>query len=399
MPRRRDVIGLLGATAGAAAVGLGAAVSGTSGDDGDDHDHGGGSGGGDSAVAYVRNVEEVRGHLTSSVELLDRGREDDAALHASHGPDYFAPVLTPVRDEEPALATRLRGLLRSASERISTSDAEEYEQFVTEDVFPLLDDAVAAVVAEETRDSVAFDVRVMDALAGRIAEEYAAAVPEAGTVELAGEYWDGRGFLTRIEHRHEAVGDDLDDATAGALALSVLLYDGVFKGSAAGFLFMGASRGLNVLLGVAAAGVALIELPTWVLAVPVLVSLYIAGVTYMAEGETDAGGRGPVLAAMAGAVAATLGVVALVAVRQPPPVEMGLAFVFLIGFLVWVGRPLRAAYADPAPDVVGPAVGACVLGLSVLDAAFAAVVGAAWATAALAFVVPAVGLSRAFDVT
>jgi len=218
MPRRRDVIGLLGATAGAAAVGLGAAVSGTSGDDGDDHDHGGGSGGGDSAVAYVRNVEEVRGHLTSSVELLDRGREDDAALHASHGPDYFAPVLTPVRDEEPALATRLRGLLRSASERISTSDAEEYEQFVTEDVFPLLDDAVAAVVAEETRDSVAFDVRVMDALAGRIAEEYAAAVPEAGTVELAGEYWDGRGFLTRIEHRHEAVGDDLDDATAGALA-------------------------------------------------------------------------------------------------------------------------------------------------------------------------------------
>jgi len=188
-------------------------------------------------------------------------------------------------------------------------------------------------------------------------------------------------------------------ATAGALALSVLLYDGVFKGSAAGFLFMGASRGLNVLLGVAAAGVALIELPTWVLAVPVLVSLYIAGVTYMAEGETDAGGRGPVLAAMAGAVAATLGVVALVAVRQPPPVEMGLAFVFLIGFLVWVGRPLRAAYADPAPDVVGPAVGACVLGLSVLDAAFAAVVGAAWATAALAFVVPAVGLSRAFDVT
>jgi 4-hydroxybenzoate polyprenyltransferase len=188
-------------------------------------------------------------------------------------------------------------------------------------------------------------------------------------------------------------------ATAGALALSVLLYDGVFKGSAAGFLFMGASRGLNVLLGVAAAGVALIELPTWVLAVPVLVSLYIAGVTYMAEGETDAGGRGPVLAAMAGAVAAALGVVALVAVRQPPPVEMGLAFVFLIGFLVWVGRPLRAAYADPAPDVVGPAVGACVLGLSVLDAAFAAVVGAAWATAALAFVVPAVGLSRAFDVT
>jgi 4-hydroxybenzoate polyprenyltransferase len=188
-------------------------------------------------------------------------------------------------------------------------------------------------------------------------------------------------------------------ATAGALALAVLLYDGVFKGSAVGFLFMGASRGLNVLLGVAAAGVAPTELPAWILAIPALVGIYIAAVTYMAEGETGADGRGPVLAAIGGATIATLGVVALLAARRPPPVAAAVAVVLLVAFLVWIGRPLRAAYADPTPEVIGPAVGACVLGLTPLDAAVAAVAGPAWALATVAFVVPAAGLSRVFDVT
>jgi len=89
----------------------------------------------------------------------------------------------------------------------------------------------------------------------------------------------------------------------------------------------------------------------------------------------------------------------LLAARRPSLTAVGLAIALLLAFLVRVGRPLRAAYADPAPDVIGPAVGACVLGLTVLDAAFAAIVGPAWALAALAFVVPAAGLSRVFDVS
>jgi 4-hydroxybenzoate polyprenyltransferase len=188
-------------------------------------------------------------------------------------------------------------------------------------------------------------------------------------------------------------------ATAGALALAILLYDGVFKGSAAGFLLMGASRGLNVLLGVAAAGVRPTELPAWILLVPAIVVLYIAGVTYMAESETGVDGRGPVLAAIGGAVIATLGVVALIAARRPPPVAAVVAVVLLVAFLVRVGRPLWAAYTDPTPGVIGPAVGACVLGLALLDATIAATAGVAWALATVAFIVPAVGLSRVFDVT
>lgn len=187
-------------------------------------------------------------------------------------------------------------------------------------------------------------------------------------------------------------------AVAAVLALTILSYDGAFKGTALGFLFMGSTRGLNVLLGSAAAGVAPTALPAWVLAVPAVVLLYIAGVTYMAEGETGEGARRAVLAAAGGAAVAALGGLTLL-VRAPSPLGIATGGILLVGFLVWVGRPLRAAYADPVPGTIGPAVGACVLGLVVLDAAFAATAGVAWALAALAFLPPAIGLSRVFDVT
>lgn len=171
-----------------------------------------------ASVTFVRNVEEVRGHLTSSVALLNEDRPEDAALHAGHGSDYYAPVLTPLRDEDPELATDLRGHLTGLDEEVESSTASEYETYVNDEVFPLLTDAVEAVVDSETRNTQSFDVRVMNALADRIADEYSAAVPEAGTIDLVGEYWDGRGFLTRIEERY----DSLSDFTAGSETLDSL---------------------------------------------------------------------------------------------------------------------------------------------------------------------------------
>jgi 4-hydroxybenzoate polyprenyltransferase len=235
------------------------------------------------------------------------------------------------------------------------------------------------------------------------AEEDARERPErpipSGDVSRRGALFVGILLLTTGAELAFLAGGVAGGATAATLVLAVLLYDGVFKGSAVGFLFMGSSRGLNVLLGVTAAGVVPTTLPGWALAVPALVVLYIAGVTYMAEGETDADGRGPVLAAVGGATIATLGVVVLLVARRPPLAAAGVGGVLLAAFLVWIGRPLRAAYADPAPDVIGPAVGACVLGLTIFDAAVAAIAGPAWALATVAFVVPAVGLSRVFEVT
>jgi hypothetical protein len=237
MQHRRTFLGSAGAVAVAALAGCqgtdgteatddstdgsaqgGGASDGGDGSTGADAGDGGGSGDSmDAAVTYARNVEEVRGHLTSSVALLERGRRKDAALHAGHGSDYYGPVLTPLRDVEPDLATRLRGRISGLESRVRSLSAGEYASYVDEEVFPLLEEAMAAVVPADLRDTREFDVRVMNALAGRIAGEYTAAVPSAGTVELAGEYWDARGFLTRIEARYGDAGSGLDGAGGDAL--------------------------------------------------------------------------------------------------------------------------------------------------------------------------------------
>ncbi|GAA0474578.1 UbiA family prenyltransferase [Halococcus dombrowskii] len=187
---------------------------------------------------------------------------------------------------------------------------------------------------------------------------------------------------------------------AAALATVIALYDGVLKGSPAGFLAMGSARGLDVLLGTAAGTTAATAaLPAWALAIPVVITLYIAAVTYMADNEATTTERGAVAAAAAGVLLAVLGVLAAVVTTGPSLVRTAFAVGLIGGFLVWTGRALGPAYATPRPDTVGPAVGTCILALVVLDAAFAALAGVEWALAVLVFLVPAVGLSRLFDVS
>lgn len=184
---------------------------------------------------------------------------------------------------------------------------------------------------------------------------------------------------------------------AAAVAGGIVLYDGALKGSFVGFATMGAVRGLNVLLGTTA-GTSPTPSASSVVVV-LAVATYIAAVTFMAAGETESGGRGSVLVAGGGAVVAAAVLGGRLAVVRPGAVETGAAVLLGVGFLAWTGRALRGAYRDPVPSVVGPAVGTCILALVVLDAAFAASVGAAWGLAALAFLVPAVGLKRWFRVS
>lgn len=186
---------------------------------------------------------------------------------------------------------------------------------------------------------------------------------------------------------------------AGLVALAIAGYDGVAKHTPAGSPTMGATRGLNVVLGTAAAGAAVLEFPRYALAVPAVIAVYITFVTHMAAAETQGGNPRAVALAGDGAALAVVALGFLLLAVRPPALETALAVVLAGAFLVWVVRPLTAAYRDPSPDRVGPAVGACVLGLVFLDAAFAAAVGIGWGLAALAFLLPAVGLARAFDVT
>lgn len=226
---RRDLLGSMGAVALAAVAGCQetrasnatlSSVSGAASSTGDPSESA--ADGPDSiatAVTFVRNVEEVRGHLASSASLLEQDRQDDGLLHAGHGSDYYGPVLTPLRDEDPELATELRGHLSGLEGSARSMSASEFESYIDSQVSPLLTDAVEAVVDEETRTSQSFHVRVMNALAGRIADEYIAAVPSAGTIDLVGEYWDARGFLTRIEERYATLDAEF---TAGGSSLAQL---------------------------------------------------------------------------------------------------------------------------------------------------------------------------------
>lgn len=186
---------------------------------------------------------------------------------------------------------------------------------------------------------------------------------------------------------------------AGLVAIAIVAYDGLLKGSAAGFLAMGITRGLNIVLGTTAVGSVALESPIQLLGVPAVVTAYIAAVTFMATRETEGGNRRAVAVAAAGAVAAVASLGWFLVGLEPAALEVAVALAFAAAFCWWVGRPLRTAFADPVPGTVGPAVGACVLGLVLLDAAFAAAVGVRWGLAAGLFLVPAVGLSRAFDVT
>jgi 4-hydroxybenzoate polyprenyltransferase len=197
---------------------------------------------------------------------------------------------------------------------------------------------------------------------------------------------------------------------AGLLAVVVAAYDGLLKGGPAGYLAMGTARGLNVLLGASIAGPTLIaaleravQAPIGsaglLVTVPVVVVGYIAVVTAMADDEATGGSRRRILATgVASGVAATVVGAGLLAVR---PSSLGVG-VGLLALGVFVGRnwrALRRAYADLTPRTVGPAVGTCVVGESLLVGGAAAVAGVGWALVALAFLVPATALSTRFDVS
>ena len=93
--------------------------------------------------------------------------------------------------------------------------SDSFEQHATQQVVPAVDEAVATAVPDEYRGSTSFGAAVILALAGRVEDEYTAAVTDDEVIELYGEHWDARGFLTRVESRFEAIRGDLDDEVRG----------------------------------------------------------------------------------------------------------------------------------------------------------------------------------------
>jgi 4-hydroxybenzoate polyprenyltransferase len=182
-------------------------------------------------------------------------------------------------------------------------------------------------------------------------------------------------------------------AVAALTAAAILLYDAWGKRQTLlGPVNMGLCRGLNLMLGVAAAPAALGS--AWFLGIVPLV--YIAAVTAVSRGEVH-GGRREIAAG------------ALISLNL---VLIALAWLGLIGASPWwsmlltavlgsrVLPPFWAAYRQPDPMRIRRAIRAGVLSLVLLDA----VIGAAYAGALYSLLILATGilaaaLARVFAVT
>jgi 4-hydroxybenzoate polyprenyltransferase len=179
-------------------------------------------------------------------------------------------------------------------------------------------------------------------------------------------------------------------AVAVLLVAAILLYDGAAKGTWAGPATMAACRALNAGLGVSVGVLGLTSIQPMA-----VLFLYILLVTIVSRFEVIAA---PVALVRTAAVAfgALLAISAVIALASWGP-PGGLAILFLALLALWLGGPLRAALARPAPRQIIGVIKAAVLGIILLDAAFVgAALGVLAGVLVAALFVPAFVLGRRF---
>lgn len=173
---------------------------------------------------------------------------------------------------------------------------------------------------------------------------------------------------------------------AVCLAIAIVLYDAKLKETWLGPIVMGLCRSLNVLLGMSAAAHALGR-ENWLAAGAI--GVYIAGVTWLARGETGAPHRWKLtLATLAilGGIASLLVLPSWVEWRVPLLVSEPARWYLLIGILgTYTAMRCFYAVSDPVPETIQAAVKHCILSLVFLDGMICYVV---WdATVALTVIV------------
>ncbi len=185
----------------------------------------------------------------------------------------------------------------------------------------------------------------------------------------------------------------LTGVIAVTIALCVLAYDAGMKNYAIGPVLMGSCRGLNLLLGLAAAPALLAHL--WFL--PLLPLAYIAAITFLSRGEVRGGTRQTSAIALATFIAVVLATLAL---HLDQPYRLLAVLPFLMFFVIKAGIPLWRAYRAPQAAMIRSAIHAGVVSLIVFDAALAAGFGGIlYGAAILSLSVVAAELSKLFPVT
>ncbi|MCA9674292.1 MAG: UbiA family prenyltransferase [Kofleriaceae bacterium] len=186
---------------------------------------------------------------------------------------------------------------------------------------------------------------------------------------------------------------------ATVLAGTILAYDTILKHTKLGPLAMGACRGLDVALGISVGLPWAGGWPVAALAGPIVLALYVAGLTYIARDEVD--GNTARRARTGLTFMAVLGAGVLVGLVVCPSVPRS-AWAW-----PWVLVALTLAYKNWSPlwrrhdgPSTGRAIGGGILLIPVIDASIAAVAGTPfWAVAVALLAVPALVLKQFFSPT
>jgi len=187
---------------------------------------------------------------------------------------------------------------------------------------------------------------------------------------------------------------------ATALAVCIVLYNGVVKSTRAGPLAMGACRALNVLLGMSVAATPWHQ-ANWVIAAAI--GIYIVGVTWLARQEAGISNRRQLTGATGVMLAGMLLLSLFHRFVDPSAAAGALANVVLPPNWYWfwaitaalIGRRCVWAIASPTPANVQAAVKIAILSLILFDASVCyAVAGQEVAIAVLALLIPAMFLGR-----
>jgi 4-hydroxybenzoate polyprenyltransferase len=184
---------------------------------------------------------------------------------------------------------------------------------------------------------------------------------------------------------------------AAILACCIILYDGGLKATPAGPLIMGSCRGLDLALGISAGLPLDAPWPAIAVAGPIVLALYVAGLTYIARDEVD--GNTTRRARTGLTFLAALAAAVLVALAFHPPASPWawpwVAAALYLGWRNW--SPVWHRHDGPS---TGRAIGGGILLIPVIDATVCAVAGVPfWAVAVALLALPALWLKRYFSPT
>lgn len=164
------------------------------------------------AIDFGEALAQVRGHHLVSLELYEAGDEEGAAVHASHPvQEILASVQSEVDEHDPDLGAELATSLEAGLSAVM--DGRPYEEVAAafEETATLTQDALAAVVGDESGES-SFKGSVISALLSTAAHEYEEAVAPNG-IRLLAEYQDGYAFVSEARRLYERVASDVEAAS------------------------------------------------------------------------------------------------------------------------------------------------------------------------------------------